>query len=62
NFSDFVNSYRIEELKQLINDPKNDNLTLLALAFDVGFNSKASFNRAVKKLTGKPPSDLKSKS
>jgi len=60
NFNDFINSYRIEELKRLLEDPKNDNFTLLALAFEVGFNSKASFNRAVKKLTGKPPSYLKS--
>lgn len=58
-FNDFVNSYRINELKQLLNEPKNNQYTLLALAFDVGFNSKASFNRAVKKLTGKAPSDLK---
>ena len=60
NFNDFVNSYRIEELKLLLINPINDNFTLLSLAFDVGFNSKASFNRAVKKLTGKSPRHLKS--
>ena len=59
-FNDFVNSYRIEELKTLLPDPKNKNYTLLSLAFEAGFNSKASFNRAVKKLTGKSPSQLKS--
>jgi AraC-like DNA-binding protein len=59
-FSDYVNSYRIEELKTLLNDPENQKFTLLSLAHEVGFNSKASFNRAVKKLTGKAPSDLKS--
>lgn len=58
-FSDYVNSYRIEEVKQLLNDPKNKQFTLLSLAFDAGFNSKASFNRAVKKLTGKSPRALK---
>lgn len=58
-FSDYINAYRIEELKRLLKDPNNNNLTLLALAFDSGFNSKASFNRAVKKLTGKPPGALK---
>jgi len=52
--------YRIEELKMLLEDPKNNNYTLLSLAFEAGFNSKASFNRAVKKLTGKSPSALKS--
>ena len=59
-FNDFVNSYRIEELKTLLPDPKNKNYTLLSLAFEASFNSKASFNRAVKKLTGKSPSHLKS--
>lgn len=58
-FNDFINEYRIEELKKLLNDPKNNNYTLLSLAFEAGFNSKASFNRAVKKLTGKSPSALK---
>lgn len=59
-FSDYVNTYRIEELKTLLKDPKNEKFTLLSLAFEAGFNSKASFNRAVKKITGKSPSDLKS--
>jgi AraC-like DNA-binding protein len=59
-FSDYVNSFRIAALKSLLQDPENQKYTLLSLAFEVGFNSKASFNRAVKKLTGKPPSDLKS--
>lgn len=58
-FNDFINEYRIEELKILLEDAKNNNYTLLSLAFEAGFNSKASFNRAVKKLTGKPPSALK---
>ena len=60
-FNDFINEYRIEELKSLLEDSKNNNYTLLSLAFDAGFNSKASFNRAVKKLTGKSPSALKPK-
>jgi len=59
-FNDFINTYRIKELKTLLKDPKNNNYTLLSLAFEAGFNSKASFNRAVKKLTGKSPSHLKS--
>jgi AraC-like DNA-binding protein len=58
-FNDYVNTYRIEELKRLLADPKNASYTLLSLAFEAGFNSKASFNRAVKKLTGEPPSALK---
>ncbi len=57
-FSDYVNTFRIEEVKNLLQDPKNKQYTLLSLAFEAGFNSKASFNRAVKKITGKPPSSL----
>jgi AraC-like DNA-binding protein len=58
-FNDFVNTYRIDELKLLLHAPENSDYTLLSLAFEAGFNSKASFNRAVKKLTGKSPSHLK---
>ncbi len=60
-FTDYINELRIEEIKRLLQDPKNEKYTLLALAYDAGFNSKASFNRAVKKITGNAPSALKSK-
>jgi len=57
NFYDFVNTYRIEEFKRLIADPHHQQLTLLSVAFDCGFNSKSSFNRYFKKATGQTPSD-----
>jgi AraC-like DNA-binding protein len=57
NFYDFVNFYRLEEFKRLISDPRRRNSTLLSLAFDCGFNSKSSFNRHFKKVTGQTPSD-----
>lgn len=57
NFYDFINTYRIEEFKRLIAQPKNQQLTLLSVAFDCGFNSKSSFNRFFKKATGKTPSE-----
>ncbi|MCB9274770.1 MAG: helix-turn-helix domain-containing protein [Lewinellaceae bacterium] len=50
NFNDFVNSYRIEEFKQLALKEEYQNHTLLAIAFIVGFNSKSAFNRSFKKL------------
>lgn len=56
NFYDFVNRYRLEEFKKLASDPKNRQFTMLALAFDCGFNSKSSFNRYFKKATGQTPS------
>ena len=58
NFYDFVNTYRIEEFKYLVTDPKNKNFSLLALAYDSGFNSKSSFNQVFKKQTGLTPSQF----
>lgn len=56
NFYDFINIFRVEEFKRLVNVPENKQFTLLALAYDSGFNSKSSFNRYFKKYTGKTPS------
>jgi AraC-like DNA-binding protein len=50
NFNDFVNEYRIREFEEQINNPSNQNYTRLAVALDCGFNSKATFNRALKKF------------
>ena len=54
NFFDFVNQYRVEEAKKELTKGL-DNRTLIALAFDVGFNNKASFNNYFKKYTGMTP-------
>ena len=59
NFSDFVNEYRVSEVSRMVKDEQFAHLSLLGIAHEAGFNSKASFNRIVKKLTGKPPSALK---
>lgn len=56
NFFEFVNTYRIEEAKQRLQDPGYENFTILAIANDVGFNSKSSFNTAFKRFTQKTPS------
>jgi AraC-like DNA-binding protein len=56
NFNDFVNEYRVNLFKEKVNDPKLKHLTLLAIAFECGFNSKSTFNRAVKRATGEMPS------
>jgi AraC-like DNA-binding protein len=58
NFYDYVNGYRIDEFKRLVTDPKKKNLTLLALAFECGFNSKSAFNSCFKKLTDQTPSEF----
>jgi len=57
NFNDLVNSYRVDHVIDLMNDPKNRKLTLLSLGFEAGFNSKASFFRVFKKQTGQTPSE-----
>jgi len=57
NFYDFVNSYRFEEFKRMIAKQKNQQYTLLSLAYDCGFSSKSSFNRYFKKATGQTPSE-----
>ncbi|WP_373549755.1 helix-turn-helix domain-containing protein [Haliscomenobacter sp.] len=56
NFNDFVNAYRVADFQKKVNDPMLSHYTLLALAFECGFNSKSTFNRAVKKATGQLPS------
>lgn len=56
NFNEFVNQLRLEEFKRRATDPRNRHLTLLALAFDSGFNSKATFQRTFLKHEGLSPS------
>lgn len=58
NFFDFINKYRIEESKKLICNTSHK-FTLLAIAYDVGFNSKSAFNNSFKKHTGMTPSQFK---
>ncbi len=55
NFYDFVNTYRVEEFLRLITQKDRQQFTLLATAFECGFNSKSSFNRYFKKVTGSTP-------
>lgn len=59
NFFDFINQYRIEEIKLRIGNPEYDNLSLLGIAFDCGFNTKSAFNRVFKKMTGFTPSEFR---
>lgn len=61
NFYYFVNEYRIKEAQQRLADPQYDHLTVLGVAFDSGFNSKATFNRIFKELTGESPSQYRKK-
>jgi AraC-like DNA-binding protein len=57
NFYEYINALRVEEFKRLTALPENRQFTLLSLAYDCGFNSKSSFNRAFKKVTDHSPSE-----
>jgi AraC-like DNA-binding protein len=61
NFYHFVNTYRIEEVKNLIDSDKSKVYTILALAKDAGFNSKSTFNSFFKKMTGLTPSEYRNR-
>lgn len=58
NFRDFVNTYRVEEFIALANTKEYKHFTFLALAQEVGFNSKSTFNLAFKKVTDQNPRDF----
>ena len=56
-FYDYVNGLRVDEFKRVVRVPGSEKLTLFALAQQCGFNSKSSFNRYFKKVTGQSPSE-----
>jgi AraC-like DNA-binding protein len=61
NFYDFVNRYRIQEASRLLTNPKDEKITILEVLYEVGFNSKSSFNTLFKKYTGLTPREFRKK-
>ena len=61
NFFEFINQYRVNEFKSRVHSSEYEKYTLIAIALDVGFNSKASFNRIFKQQTEMTPSQYKKK-
>ena len=59
NFFDFINRYRVEEVKHHLSDPTKDRNKITTLALNAGFNSKSAFYTAFKKLTGMTPKQFK---
>jgi len=58
NFNTFMNEYRISEARKRLMDFENyGNLTIEAISFELGFNSRTSFIRAFKKITGLTPTE-----
>jgi AraC-like DNA-binding protein len=62
NFFTFINEYRVNEVIDRFSDPKYNHYTILAIAFDAGFNSKTTFNSIFKSQTGLTPSKFREKS
>ncbi|HEX9001298.1 MAG TPA: helix-turn-helix transcriptional regulator [Blastocatellia bacterium] len=62
SFSDFINSYRVREAQAKLLDPATKHYSILAIAEDVGFNSKSTFNAVFKKQTGLTPSEFRDNS
>jgi len=62
NFYEFVNSYRINEAKQILADPQQKHKTMIEISNECGFNSKATYNSFFKKLVGATPSQYRSES
>jgi AraC-like DNA-binding protein len=58
NFNDFVNSYRIAEAQRKLQDVRFAHYSLIGIALESGFNSKSTFNRVFKKLTGRTPGEI----
>ena len=59
NFYDFINKYRVEEVKRLMVDPQKQNYNLLGMALEAGFKSKSTFNLIFKRFTGLTPTEYK---
>ena len=55
NFNKYINSFRLENFKENALNPANSHLTLLAIAYESGFNSKTVFNAFFKKIEGITP-------
>ncbi len=62
NFFDFINQYRIDEVKTYLEDARKDHLTLMSIALDAGFNSKSGFNLVFKKFMKITPSEYRQRS
>lgn len=61
NFYDFINTYRIAESKIILSNESMSYLTIEAIAFDCGFNSKSTFIKVFKKIEGTTPGEYRNK-
>jgi AraC-like DNA-binding protein len=59
NFSDYINSFRVEQVKKWMLDYDFGNYTIESIGLESGFNSKSTFYSAFKKFTDLTPSQFK---
>jgi len=59
HFFDFVNGYRIRKAMEILQNHEKSDLTILEILYEVGFNSKSSFNTAFKKYTKLTPTQYR---
>ncbi|MBD2701914.1 helix-turn-helix domain-containing protein [Spirosoma sp. BT702] len=59
NFFEYVNSLRVEEARELLRQFPRQQLNIIEVAYQVGFNNKVSFNKAFKNVTGLTPSEFR---
>lgn len=59
NFYDFINSYRVKEVKANLTHPDYAHYSILGIGLKAGFKSKSTFNAVFKKMTGMTPSAFK---
>jgi AraC-like DNA-binding protein len=58
SFSEFINGYRIDAIKSRLLSAEDKNLTIAGLAYECGFNSQPTFQRAFKSIQGESPSEF----
>ena len=59
NFTDYINSMRIENAKTFLVNQDYENYTVIAVGIECGFYSKSTFYRAFKKIVGCTPTEYK---
>jgi YesN/AraC family two-component response regulator len=59
NFYTYINRYRVEECKRMLESNEYNNLSILGIGFEAGFNSKTAFNTSFKKRIGLSPREYK---
>ncbi len=61
NYYGYINSLRIKHAEELLRDPKENNESILMIAYRAGFQSKTTFNRVFKTIHHKTPKEYRDK-